>query len=309
MAMAGAPPCNPAQGRAPTSFRLRNPSLNSIRLRRVFDLFDRNGDGEITVEELNQALSRLGLEADSEELRSTVSAFAKPGRGSLEYEDFESLHRALGDSFFGDLAAAAEGSDEEADAASAESDLKEAFSVFDVDGDGFISERELQTVLKKLGLAEGGDIARVHEMICAVDDNRDGRVDFSDSEKKLGFLTSILLGGPAPSPPPSLSPALYPPPAICYLWRSSSAPSPACGGELFPCLRPWLAAEEALTHLGFSYLGRRFCLFGKGILFSAEVIFSDAGGRSIGCSEARLRQFPFGFVQVWFSNDKGHPFS
>ncbi|MQL76836.1 hypothetical protein Taro_009239 [Colocasia esculenta] len=111
------------------------------------------------------------------------------------------------------------------------------------------------------------------------------------------------------APPSVFVSTLYPPPAICYLWRSSAAPSPACGGELFPCLRPRLAAEEALTHFGFSYLGRRFCLFGKGILFSAEVIFSDAGGRSIGCSEARLRQSPFGFVQVWFSIDKGHPFS
>ncbi|KAK8572703.1 hypothetical protein V6N13_048285 [Hibiscus sabdariffa] len=152
-----------------SSFRLRCPSLNSLRLRRVFDIFDKNHDGILTVQEIHQALSRLGLETDLCHLHSTIKAFINPGDTGLTYHGFVSLHQSLDRTFFGlDL------EEEEED----ESDLTEAFKVFDEDGDGFISAQELQAVLGKLGMAEGKEIGRVEQMICSVDQNHDGRVDF-----------------------------------------------------------------------------------------------------------------------------------
>ncbi|XP_042400520.1 probable calcium-binding protein CML32 [Zingiber officinale] len=160
------------------SFRLQSPSLNSIRLRRVFDLFDRNGDGEITVAELRLALERLGLAVDHEELASTVAAYVRPGRASLDFEDFEAFHRAVGDALVG-----GDGGVEEAE--QVESDMREAFGVFDQNGDGFISAAELQAVLQKLGLFEGRSIDGVHRMISAVDRDFDGRVNFSEFKNMM----------------------------------------------------------------------------------------------------------------------------
>ncbi|KAM0953843.1 putative EF-hand domain-containing protein [Dioscorea sansibarensis] len=157
------------------SFRLRCTSLNAVRLRRVFDLFDHNGDGEITVEELALALDRLGLGADPTDLRATIDAYIQPGHQGLAYEDFEKLHSALGEALFGHEV----GGEDEAEVREEEDeDMEEAFKVFDEDGDGYISAAELQAVLAKLGLPEGKSMARVLEMICSVDRNRDGRVDF-----------------------------------------------------------------------------------------------------------------------------------
>lgn len=167
----------PSLVRPSPSFRLRSPSLNTLRLRRVFDLFDHNGDGEITVDELSLALDRLGLGADRNELASTIAAFIRDGHAGLAFEDFESLHRALGDSLFG---AAMADEQEVSILESEESDMEEAFRVFDEDGDGYISAAELQVVLSKLGLPEGKSMDRVHEMIYSVDENRDGRVDFGE---------------------------------------------------------------------------------------------------------------------------------
>ncbi|KAJ8466697.1 hypothetical protein OPV22_029249 [Ensete ventricosum] len=170
--------------RQPTpSFRLRSESLNALRLRRVFDLFDHNGDGEITVEELALALDRLGLGASPDELRPTVAAYIPPGRAGLAFEEFEALHRALGDSLFG----ASDSIDEIH--GEGEEDMREAFRVFDEDGDGFISASELQAVLVKLGLAEGRSIVRVQEMICSVDQNSDGRVDFGEFKHMMQSIT------------------------------------------------------------------------------------------------------------------------
>lgn len=158
-----------------SSFRLRSsPSLNSVRLRRIFDLFDKNCDGVITVEELSQALNLLGLEADISELQSIVNSYIKPGNVGLRFDDFQSLHRSLDEAYFGASAEV-----EDADQVSQEElDLSEAFKVFDEDGDGYISAKELQVVLGKLGLPEGREIDRVQQMIISVDRNKDGRVDF-----------------------------------------------------------------------------------------------------------------------------------
>ncbi|KAM7266027.1 hypothetical protein ACFE04_003710 [Oxalis oulophora] len=156
------------------SFRLRSPSLNTLRLIRIFDLFDKNGDGMITVEELHQALALLGLEADSTELDSTITSHIQPGSRGLTYEDFVSLHESLDEAFFGGAIGEMEVDMSEQE----EADLTEAFKVFDVDGDGFISASELQVVLEKLGLPEGKEIGRVEQMIQSVDRNHDGLVDF-----------------------------------------------------------------------------------------------------------------------------------
>ena len=177
-----------AKGTPSASFRLRNGSLNAVRLRRVFDLFDRNGDGEITVDELAQALDALGLDADRASLAATVGAYVPEGAAGLRFGDFDALHRALGDAFFGALADQDDGADG-GKGADDEEEMREAFKVFDVDGDGFISAAELQEVLKKLGLPEASSMANVKEMICNVDRDRDGRVDFGEFKCMMQGIT------------------------------------------------------------------------------------------------------------------------
>ncbi|GFY82524.1 calmodulin like 42 [Actinidia rufa] len=184
-------PCNRSLIRrnnsSSSSFRLRSPSLNSLRLRRIFDLFDKNNDGFITVEELSQALQLLGLDADLSELECSVKSHMKPGNTGLQFDDFETLHKDLNDTLFG-MELEENG---EVDAVQEESDLSEAFKVFDEDGDGYISARELQGVLEKLGLAESREMDRVERMILSVDRNHDGRVDFFEFKDMM--LRSVVV--------------------------------------------------------------------------------------------------------------------
>ncbi|GER55686.1 calcium binding protein [Striga asiatica] len=164
------------------SFRLRSPSLNKVRLRRIFDLFDKNKDSILTIDELSHALAVLGLQTDVEPM---VQPYIQSGKHGLTYQDFEALHSSLNRAFFPELELddAAHNNNSES-----ESDLCEAFKVFDEDGDGFISARELQAVLAKLGLLADPRVGSVELMISSVDQNHDGLVDlfeFKDMMRNL----------------------------------------------------------------------------------------------------------------------------
>ncbi|KAF8041803.1 hypothetical protein BT93_A0410 [Corymbia citriodora subsp. variegata] len=188
--------CERSLSRKSASFRLHSPSLNSLRLRRIFDLFDKNGDGFITVVELGHALASLGLHADPSEVDTAVASFIKPGSPGLEFDGFVQLHHSLDDIFPTprDDGEESDASDSSSSSSSSqeENDLSEAFKVFDEDGDGFISAGELQVVLAKLGLPEGQEIARVQQMIVSVDRNHDGLVDFFEFKDMMrGVIATV----------------------------------------------------------------------------------------------------------------------
>merc|ERR1712238_297469 len=68
-------------------------------------------------------------------------------------------------------------------------DLKEAFSMFDIDGDGTITIKELKEVMRSLGQNPTDD--ELKAMISSVDDNGDNEIDFEE------FL--ILMSSKKPS--------------------------------------------------------------------------------------------------------------
>merc|ERR1711976_199085 len=63
------------------------------------------------------------------------------------------------------------------------SEFKEAFSLFDRDGDGTIDSHELGTVMRSLG--QNPTTTELHDMINEVDSDGNGVIDFSE------FLTMM----------------------------------------------------------------------------------------------------------------------
>jgi calcium-binding protein CML len=66
-----------------------------------------------------------------------------------------------------------------------EEDMREAFNVFDQNGDGFITVEELRSVLSSLGLKQGRTTEDCRKMISKVDADGDGRVDFTEFKQMM----------------------------------------------------------------------------------------------------------------------------
>ncbi|KAJ3684642.1 hypothetical protein LUZ61_013806 [Rhynchospora tenuis] len=68
-------------------------------------------------------------------------------------------------------------------------ELKQAFEVFDTNGDGFITATELMRVMNKLRLEEGMEIEDCERMIGAYDKDSDGKISFEDFKHLLEIAT------------------------------------------------------------------------------------------------------------------------
>ncbi|KAJ1689311.1 hypothetical protein LUZ63_013466 [Rhynchospora breviuscula] len=68
-------------------------------------------------------------------------------------------------------------------------ELKQAFAVFDTNGDGFITARELMSVMNTLRFEEGMEIEDCERMIGAYDKDSDGKISFEDFKHLLEIAT------------------------------------------------------------------------------------------------------------------------
>ncbi|KAF0891781.1 hypothetical protein E2562_010966 [Oryza meyeriana var. granulata] len=159
----------------------KKKAADAAELARVFELFDRNGDGHITREELEDSLGKLGITVPADELAAMIARIDANGDGCVDVEEFGELYRSI---MAGDSKDGKDGAAEEED-----EDMREAFRVFDANGDGYITVDELGAVLASLGLKQGRTAEECRRMIGQVDRDGDGRVDFHE------FLQMMRGGG------------------------------------------------------------------------------------------------------------------
>ncbi|KAH0663128.1 hypothetical protein KY284_028059 [Solanum tuberosum] len=141
--------------------------MDSDELRRIFQIFDRNGDGRITKKELNDSLENMGIFIPDPELIQMIEKIDVNGDGCVDIDEFGSLYQTIMD----------ERDEEE--------DMREAFNVFDQNGDGFICVDELKSVLASLGLKQGRTVEDCKQMINKVDIDGDGMVNFAEFKQMM----------------------------------------------------------------------------------------------------------------------------
>ncbi|KAL1815105.1 hypothetical protein DCAR_0519334 [Daucus carota subsp. sativus] len=145
-----------------TELTLHFPRMEADELRKVFEMFDHNGDGRITKQELNESLEKMGIFIPDQELTQMIEKIDVNNDGCVDIDEFGDLYQNI------------------MNTREEEEDMKEAFSVFDQNGDGFITVDELKSVLASLGLKQGRTEEDCKTMIMKVDVDGDGRVNFNE---------------------------------------------------------------------------------------------------------------------------------
>ena len=66
--------------------RTAPPTREELRV--VFDAFDADGGGDISIGELGPMLSKLGIALERDEVRRLFDAYDKDGSGALDFNEF-----------------------------------------------------------------------------------------------------------------------------------------------------------------------------------------------------------------------------
>ncbi|KAI8330261.1 calmodulin-like protein [Choanephora cucurbitarum] len=131
----------------------------------AFSLFDHNNDGAIDASELGRVMKSLGLDPTADELMDMIGDYDFDSNGKIEYKEFMEMMSKICDK------------DE------TESDLVDAFKVFDKNDDGYITHDELRSVMKHLG--QNMRESELNEMIKEADVNGDGKIDYKEFAKMM----------------------------------------------------------------------------------------------------------------------------
>jgi len=143
--------------------KLRDEQIQEFK--EAFSLFDKDGDGTITTQELGTVMKSLGQNPCESDLQDMINEVDVDGNGTIDFTEFLDMmtkHMKESDN---------------------EQELREAFKVFDKDGDGHISKAELKIVMKNLG--ENLTDAEIEEMINEADADGDGEVDYDEFVKMM----------------------------------------------------------------------------------------------------------------------------
>ncbi|KAM7252623.1 hypothetical protein ACFE04_008132 [Oxalis oulophora] len=141
----------------------KNPLMSMDEIKQIFSKFDKNNDGSISADELHDVLASLGFKPSTAEVDGLMKALDKDGNGHIDLDEFVEVFSH----------------DDESD----DKVLKDAFDLYDLDGNGVISADELQLVMKRMG--EKCSLAEAKKMISSVDEDGDGNVDFEEFKKMM----------------------------------------------------------------------------------------------------------------------------
>mmetsp|Transcript_32940 Transcript_32940/g.32619 ORF Transcript_32940/g.32619 Transcript_32940/m.32619 type:complete len:156 (+) Transcript_32940:940-1407(+) len=125
-------------------------------LRNAFIRLDANGDGTITLRELEQGISGLG--GIGENIEGILKGMDVDKSGSVDYSEF--LAATIDESIY-----------------LQEERLRGAFETFDRDQSGKISADEIRQILGKEGNL---DLSMYESLIKEADRNNDGEIDFNE---------------------------------------------------------------------------------------------------------------------------------
>ncbi len=138
------------------------PEEQRKEYKEAFDMFDKDGSGHISVEEIHRVMKNMGNEMSKEEIKSMISDLDQDGSGEIDFEEFIT--------FMQRTAVQEDISEEE--------EVIRAFQTFDKDGNGYLTCDEFKYILTNLG--DKFSPEDVAEIFNEADLNHDGKIEYRE---------------------------------------------------------------------------------------------------------------------------------
>lgn len=135
-------------------------SAHLKELTETFHLFDKDGDGRITAEELQSVLTANGFKPSQKDIDKAMREGDQDGNHTIEFDEFIAMMET------------------KLDHQNKYDELVDSFSVFDRDKNGLIDASELKCAMSKLGYDLTND--EVATMIKEADLDGNGKIDFDE---------------------------------------------------------------------------------------------------------------------------------
>ena len=133
--------------------------------RDAFSLFDADGSGTISVEELGEVLRSVGQNCSDDEIKALLTEADMDDDGVIDFPEFLTLVA------------------EKMERADNDVDMRDTFQFYDINGTGLITPSNLQYAMGKLGLRMTAEEA--DEMIREADLDGDGKMNFDEFRKMM----------------------------------------------------------------------------------------------------------------------------
>merc|ERR1712020_795069 len=141
-----------------TNIRATMAGANEAELREAFKLFDADGDGMISAEELVTLISKVGGEMADTEAKALIHAADKDGNMGIDFSEFAKFWEAL------------HGDDE--------GKIRAEFGKLDADKSGYITKDEMVAVISSE--FQGDKMEEAKKAIDKLDVDKDGRVSYPE---------------------------------------------------------------------------------------------------------------------------------
>ncbi len=126
----------------------------------AFQLFDKDGNGRITTDELGEILEKLRYNPTEDDLKDMIKDIDTDKNGVIEFQEFLQLmsHKIRDHD--------------------SEEEMLEAFKIFDRDNNGYITKEDFSIVMNHLGEVMLDD--ELEEMMRDNDDDGDGQLNYEE---------------------------------------------------------------------------------------------------------------------------------
>merc|ERR1711879_25409 len=131
---------------------------SEAELKEAFKLFDIDGDGVITIEELSSLVSKVGGDMSNADATALIKAADKDGNMGIDFSEFAKLWEAL------------HGDDE--------GKIRAEFGKLDTDSSGYITRDEMVAVISSE--FQGDKMEEAKKAIDKLDVDKDGRVSYPE---------------------------------------------------------------------------------------------------------------------------------